>query len=620
MHRLSLARGAASGVAELSPDDVRTASRLADLLLEVARSVDRDMAAAFPSRLGGDPQLDALRSVLLEQDRAAFDALRQKIDDPQQFAEAISAVLANALALAEARDDRLAAVLAPAMERAAHGAIRKDVGPLVGVLYPLVGPVIRKSIAESLDGTLRRLNQAFKDSFSWRGLKWRLEAFRSGSTYADVVLKHTVVYRVEHLFLIHRESGLLLEHVAAAEAESQDPHMVSGMLTAIQDFVRDSFGKSASDGSGIDSLRLGDLLLWCEEGPLALLAAVIRGNPPESLHGALRETLAGIHQDLLVPLQSFSGDSATLGDLGNRLGPCLQQQEQPRDTRLSPWLWAIPLVVLVLGGAWLAYRTLIGYRVDTYVEALRAEPGIVVTTAERRNGTWYVAGLRDPLATDPATLRTQSKLTTDQVVESWETYQALNPAIVMKRMAATLNPPRSVTLTLVGDAIRAEGSAPEHWVEKARALIAAMPAGAPAIDLGSLKDVQDPDFIRLRDAIQAHVITFASNAPRPPVGQDAVLDALASELGELIRVAKGLGFSVRVMIVGHADATGQETSNLALSAARAEVVRSMLKSRGIAPHLLLVRSAGALEPEQAGAAFQALAANRRVTFVVSTSD
>jgi OOP family OmpA-OmpF porin len=243
-----------------------------------------------------------------------------------------------------------------------------------------------------------------------------------------------------------------------------------------------------------------------------------------------------------------------------------------------------------------------------------------VAGAERRGGTWHLAGLRDPLAADPAVLLKQAKLAPEQVAENWEPYEALHPAIVMKRMEASLDPPRSVVLSQVGGTIRAEGSAPEHWVEKARELIAALPAGAPAIDLTALKDVQDPTFVRLRDAIQSHVITFASSAPRPPVGQDGVLDAIASELTELISVARGLGFSVRVMIVGHADATGQDTSNLALSAARAEVVRSLLKARGIAPHLLLVRSAGTFEPDQAGTAGQALAANRRVTFTVSTSD
>jgi OOP family OmpA-OmpF porin len=59
-------------------------------------------------------------------------------------------------------------------------------------------------------------------------------------------------------------------------------------------------------------------------------------------------------------------------------------------------------------------------------------------------------------------------------------------------------------------------------------------------------------------------------------------------------VAGDLGFSVRVMIVGHTDSTGTEMANLSLSAARAEVIRSMLRARGIAPYLLLVRSAGML--------------------------
>ena len=275
----------------------------------------------LPSRIDEDLRLEALRSVLIEQERAALAKLQQKFDDPEQFAQAVSGVLASAFALASTRDERLAAVIAPTMERATQASIRKDPGTMVGILYPLMGPVIRKSIAETLDGTLSGLNQAFKHSLSWQGLKWRLEAYRSGTSFADVVLKHTVVFRVEHLFLIHRKTGLLLEHVAAPQAAAQDPHLVSSMLAAIQDFVRDSFTEtgSSSGAGGIHSVRLGDLLLWCEEGPSALLAAVIRGNPPDALHGVLRDTLARIHEELRTGLEDFNGDSAPLGDLASRL-------------------------------------------------------------------------------------------------------------------------------------------------------------------------------------------------------------------------------------------------------------------------------------------------------------
>ena len=292
-------------------------------------------------------------------------------------------MLADAFAIAAVRDEQLAKALAPTLERATRASIRKDPRTLVGILYPVVGPAIRKSVAEAIEGTLQRLNRALKHSFSLQGLRWRLEALRSGTNFADVVLKHTVVFRVEHVFLIHRKTGLLLEHVAAEEVTSQDPQLVSGMLTAIQDFVRDSFDGDQKGGGGIDTLRLGDLLLWCEEGPYAYLAAVIRGNPPEALHAELRETLTAIHAEMGGALEEFDGDNAALGDLTMPLQQCLRQQEQaPRakPKQLSRWLWAVPIVLAIAVGAWTIPRAIEQRRFDDYVERLRDEPGVVVTS------------------------------------------------------------------------------------------------------------------------------------------------------------------------------------------------------------------------------------------------
>ena len=609
--------GAAGESPRWQVDDGKS-KRLAELLVEVARVVDPRVAASVPSSLGGDPRLEALRTVLLEQDRASMALLQDKFDDPKQLAEAVGSVLANAFSVAASRDEALARAMAPTLERATQASIRKDPSTLVGILYPLMGPAIRKSIAESLDTTLQGLNQAFTHSFSLRGLKWRLEALRSGSSFGDIVLKHTVQFRVEHVFLIHRKTGLLLEHMAAKEVASQDPQMVSGMLTAIRDFVSDSF-EGGSKGGAIDALRLGDLLLWCEESPFAFLAAVIRGNPPESLRADLREALTRIHEDLRIPLEEFDGDSSALGDLVTSLEGCLKQQEQPPPERISPWLWATPVVLAVLFGTWMGFRILETSRVEAFVERLRDEPGIVVTSAEREGGQWQVAGLRDPLAVDPASVLALANLDSTRVVGHWETYQALDPEISLRRLTSSLSPPPSVSFFLDGGMIRAAGNAPDHWVAQARTLIAAQPAGSPPVDLTAVTDIQDPNFVRLRDAIQSHSIQFNSNAPRPAPGQEVVLDALAQELRELTQVAADLGFSVGVMIVGHADPTGNETANLSLSAARAEVVRSLLRDRGIAPERLTVRSAGQLEPLQGGGP-QNAGLNRRVTFAVSTSD
>ena len=95
---------------------------------------------------------------------------------------------------------------------------------------------------------------------------------------------------------------------------------------------------------------------------------------------------------------------------------------------------------------------------------------------------------------------------------------------------------------------------------------------------------------------------------------------IAGYMRELVQVARDQGFPVKVTIVGHADATGKDTSNLALSVGRAEVVRSMLRARGVDPSVLAVRGAGPLEQLRPGASEDELSMNRRVSFGVSTGD
>jgi OOP family OmpA-OmpF porin len=236
--------------------------RLASLLIGIARYVDPVTAPGLPAP-SGDPSLDAVRHILLDRELQVLARLRRTIDDPERLAATVSEVLSLAVQRAAARDGRLGESLTEAVERAAQCSIKKDPRTFIGIFSPLMGATIRKSIAETLESTLQSLNQALKHSLSWRGLLWRIEARRAGTTFANVVLRHTLVYRVEHVFLIHKESGLLISHVAADNAAIEDPQLVSGMLTAIQDFVRDSFGRA--EATGLDTLRLGDQVLWCEQ-------------------------------------------------------------------------------------------------------------------------------------------------------------------------------------------------------------------------------------------------------------------------------------------------------------------------------------------------------------------
>ena len=96
---------------------------------------------------------------------------------------------------------------------------------------------------------------------------------------------------------------------------------------------------------------------------------------------------------------------------------------------------------------------------------MRAQPGIVVTEAGKRDGKFVVTGLRDPLAIDPRSLLGEAGIDPARVVAHFDPYQALDPQSVLRRLEASLNPPPSVSLAIDGNRIVAQGSAPrlERW-------------------------------------------------------------------------------------------------------------------------------------------------------------
>jgi outer membrane protein OmpA-like peptidoglycan-associated protein len=590
---------------------------LAGLLIEVARNVEPGLCDDLHGVSPIDPRLEQLRFLLLGREIQELARLGRLVEEPEQLAAAVARILPAAIARASKGDVPLGEVLAPSVETATQTSIRNNPRTYINILYPLIIPAVQKSIGETIAATFQSLNESLKYSLTWRGLKWRFEAWRTGASFAEVVLKHTLIYQVEHLFLIHRHTGLLIAHAAAENAASGDPQLVSSMLAAIQDFVRDSF--KDTEQQGLDALQLGELRLWSEDGPFAMLVAVIRGNPPEELHDVLRNLLAKIHAECPHALEFFDGDSSGFADVEAQLRACAALQRQTRKYKEPGFPWLITLAglaILSLIGVWSYRWWLSERRWEDYVSELRAQPGIVVTDWGREGGKFEVAGLRDPLAVDPMLLLPAAHIDPAAVTAHWQTYQSLHPNFVTQRLKASLDPPATVTLGVEDDKIVARGSAPSTWIERARAAGRLLPAGGPSFDVSAVRDINEEAIGKLREAIQSREIHFSYNDSLPAPGQDAVLDELASQLQELAALSSRLHIMARVTLTGHSDSTGRGTFNISLSLARAEAVRALLKKRGVDPDLLAVRGAGPLEPLKAEDSETARSINRRVSFTV----
>ena len=281
-------------------------------------------------------EFEELRRLLLSRERKQLRDLEDRISDKERRSHDVAGVLPEAVKLSRERGEELARALRPAVEGSVRESIEKRPETFVDALHPIIGPMVRRSIAESLRRLMQSLNQTLEHTFSWQGLKWRFEALRTGKSFGEVVMLRSLIYRIEQLFLIHRETSLSLLHVTADSAVARDSDMVAGMLSAIQDFVRDSF--QTGKDSALEEFRVGELQVWIAAGRYAYLAAVIRGNPPRELRTTLEDTIESIHILKGSALAKFQGDTVVFEPVRPELEACLRAQyTASKKWRRSPW-------------------------------------------------------------------------------------------------------------------------------------------------------------------------------------------------------------------------------------------------------------------------------------------
>ncbi len=88
------------------------------------------------------------------------------------------------------------------------------------------------------------------------------------------------------LFLVYHDGRLIDKY--PREEGGLDADTVSSMLTAVQDFIKDSF---QGQGSGINVIKYGKTLVVIERGVQMYLAAVVRGQEPPTLRTHMRKAL-----------------------------------------------------------------------------------------------------------------------------------------------------------------------------------------------------------------------------------------------------------------------------------------------------------------------------------------
>ena len=558
---------------------------------------------------GGPTQtadFDELRALIVGPEQRQLRTIQTRLDDPAMRTRDVSRVLPQAMLLRK-DDPQLTRALAPTIEEAITTSVRRNPRPLADALFPIFGPAIRKAIAASLNGMVESLNRTLEHSLSWRALQWRITALRTGKSFAEIVLLNTLVYRVEQVFLIERDSGLLLLHVTAGASGVRDADMVSGMLTAIRDFARDSF--RVTDDAALDALKVGDLSVWIEQGPHAILAVVVRGAAPPELRTSMQEAIEHVHARFGDKLAQFDGDSAPFESARPALEGLLQSRYRSDRRKSRPMVWVLAGALVVAFIVWSALTLVQRARFDAYIEALRREPGIVVVSSQRRGGRLIVNGMRDPLARDPASLVASANLADGDVTGNWQLYQALEPPFIAERARQLLRAPADVKLTFSDGVLTAGGNAPVDWIRESFRVWNFVPT-VKRYDAGALIE---SELRRLGSQLEARPLIYTRGSTELEPESQRHLDAALRDIAAINELAEMVARRARIEITGHADSDGPPESNDPLSLSRATRVRDLIAAQRYARLDLTASGAGSRQPLTVDGNEAAKRKNRRVT-------
>ncbi|MCK4443380.1 MAG: hypothetical protein KAW09_02475, partial [Thermoplasmata archaeon] len=121
---------------------------------------------------------------------------------------------------------------------------------------------------------------------------------------------------VEDMFLIHR-NGLLIEHHTRRLKITVEHDILSGMLTAILEFTRETF--MYGEEGGLKKMDMGERTILLDGGQFVTLALVVRGEELESVSDSMRKLITDI-EERYPEIEDWDGTVGAFKGLPDMMG------------------------------------------------------------------------------------------------------------------------------------------------------------------------------------------------------------------------------------------------------------------------------------------------------------
>ena len=124
------------------------------------------------------------------------------------------------------------------------------------------------------------------------------------STIGTTAITAPAGFAVEDIFLTYRD-GRLVMHTTRRLKADMDVDIMTSMLTAVQEFIKESFGKA--EGQELGSMEFGESKILLQKGKFIALAAVIEGPEAPGFRDEMKAAVNNIESEFGSVLPKWDG-------------------------------------------------------------------------------------------------------------------------------------------------------------------------------------------------------------------------------------------------------------------------------------------------------------------------
>lgn len=214
--------------------------------------------------------LQRLRGILLEADRKEIEAIKATLFEEEKLAERVNPIVEKRIERIKANFDQ---ELGKQVNQRIEVKLEASKEQLLNVIYPVLGQMIRKFVTYQFQLLKDSIDAQLNQVFSSRGLLGQLRSRLFGIKSSDMVLRDLDKPMIQEVYVIQRDSGLLLGSYSREQTIDKD--MVAGMLTAIKSFVEDAFQREKEE---LERIEYGTYVILIQNFFSYYIAVALTGS------------------------------------------------------------------------------------------------------------------------------------------------------------------------------------------------------------------------------------------------------------------------------------------------------------------------------------------------------